>query len=136
MAGEPSAVPSARNCSDPVGVPLAGEIAVSVAVKVMLEPVGDGLAEELTALAEPALLTVKLALVPVSEPPLRVAVIVLPLPTRVTVTLSVLVPPEKVPDTVGLIVPAVVLKSTVPAKLVTVLLLASWAVMLTLNGDP
>src|SRR5208282_158203 len=50
VAGKPSGALSARNCTVPVGVPLPGETAVKVAVKVTFEPVGDGLAEDETAL--------------------------------------------------------------------------------------
>ena len=60
----------------------------------------------------------KAALVPVSEPPALVAVMVLPAPATVTVTLSVRVPAENAPDTLGLIVPAVVLRLAVPVKFV------------------
>src|SRR6185369_12056286 len=51
VAGAPNTTPSARNWIVPVGVPLPGATAVTVAVKVTLEPVGDGLAEVATALA-------------------------------------------------------------------------------------
>src|ERR1051325_8383174 len=66
--------------------------------------------------------TSKPLLVPVSLPPVRVTVIVLLVPASVTVTLSVRRPPVNAPEVVGLIVPAVVLKLTVPVKLVAVLL--------------
>ena len=75
-------------------------------------------------------------LVPVSLPPVRVAVIVFPVPACVTVTLCVRTPPLNDPDGVGVIDPAVVLRFTVPVKLVTVLLFASCAVSVMLNAVP
>ena len=65
--------------------------------------------------------TVNGLLVPVSVPPVRVAVIVRLVPLPVNVTLSVRWPLVKEPETLGLIVPAVVLRLTVLVKLVTVL---------------
>ena len=50
VTGAPSDEPSVRNCTVPLGVPLPGETAVNVAVKVTFDPVGDGLAEDETAL--------------------------------------------------------------------------------------
>src|SRR2546427_789868 len=83
-----------------------------------------------------AALTVNVLLVPVAPP--CVAVSVLPVPAWVTVTLWVWTPlsPATNVTLVGAIVPAVVLRFTTPVKPVTVLLLASWAVMAMLNGVP
>ena len=75
-------------------------------------------------------------LVAVSLPPVFVAVIVLFAPDWVSVTLCVRTPLTNALDTVGLIVPAFVVKSTVPVKLVTVLLFASCAVIVALNAVP
>ena len=85
--------------------------------------------------------TVKLPDVPVSDPPVLVAVILFPVPVSVTVTDSNIVPPAKAVDVVGVIAPAVVSKSTVPTKLVTVLPApptpkASLAVIVTLKDCP
>jgi len=66
--------------------------------------------------------TVNGLLVPVWVPPVRVAVIVLPVPPALTVTVSVRWPLAKEPESVGLMVPAVVVKLTVPVKFVAVLL--------------
>src|SRR6266436_4000073 len=71
---------------------------------------------------------------PVSVPPVRVAVMVRLVPVPVTVTLSVRWPLVKEPETLGLIVPAVVLRFTVPVKVVTVLFDWFCAVMVMLNG--
>src|ERR1051325_5832022 len=81
-------------------------------------------------------LTVNELEVPVSVLPVLVAVIVLPDPAPVRVTDSVLTPAEKADVVVGLILPAVVVRSTVPVKLVTVLLLASLAVIVMLKAEP
>ena len=62
--------------------------------------------------------------------------IVFPVPASVTATLSVRTPPLNVPEVTGVIVPAVVLKSTVPPKLGTVLLFASCAVIVMLKAVP
>ena len=78
----------------------------------------------------------KLLLVPVSLPPVRVAVIVLPVPACVTETLSVRTPLANTADTAGLIVPAVVLRFTVLVNPVTVLLFASCAVIVMPNAVP
>ena len=83
-----------------------------------------------------ALLTVNELLVPVSAPPVLVAVMVLPLPASESETLSVRVPDENAFVTVGVMVPALVVKSVVPVNEVTVLLLTSCAVMFTLNDVP
>ena len=89
-----------------------------------------------TSLLAAAGLTENPLLVPVSVPPVLVTVIVLSLPDCVTVTLSVRTPLLNAPEVVGLIVPAVVAKSTVPVNAVTVLLLASCAVIVMLNVVP
>src|SRR2546427_12850351 len=89
-----------------------------------------------TTLFAAAALTVNVLLVPVAPP--CVAVSVLPVPAWVTVTLWVWTPlsPATNVTLVGAIVPAVVLRFTTPVKPVTVLLLASWAVMAMLDGGP
>src|SRR6266446_3862194 len=48
LAGEPSGRPSHLNWTVPLGIPLPGATAESVAVKVRFEPVHDGFAEEVT----------------------------------------------------------------------------------------
>lgn len=75
-------------------------------------------------------------LAPDSVPPVRVTVMVWFAPAWVTVTLCVRVPLVNAPEVVGLIVPAVVVKPTVLAKLVTVLLFKSCAVMVILKAVP
>src|SRR6266850_7748546 len=80
--------------------------------------------------------TSKPLLVPVSLPPVRVAVIVLLVPASATVTLWVRKPTENTPDVDGLIVPAVVLRLTVLVKLVTVLLFWSCAAITILKDVP
>src|SRR5439155_1201918 len=75
-------------------------------------------------------------LVPVAAPRVGVAVAVFTAPACVPVPLRVRPPPLNAPEVAGVIVPAVVLRSTVPVKLVTVLLLASCAVIVMLNADP
>src|SRR5260370_1805762 len=52
--GEPSGDPSAVNCTVPDGFPLPGAIEETAAVNVTFDPVGDGLAEEETAVDEDA----------------------------------------------------------------------------------
>ena len=69
-------------------------------------------------------------------PPVFVAVIILPVPDCDSVTLSVRTPAVNAPDVVGLILPAFVVRSTVPAKDVWVLLNVSCAVMVALNAIP
>ena len=54
LAGEPSGRPSHLNWTVPLGIPLPGATADSVAAKVRFEPVGDGLAEEVTLLSTEA----------------------------------------------------------------------------------
>src|SRR6266481_3633917 len=54
LADEPSGRPSHLNWTVPLGVPLPGTTAESVAVKVRFEPVSDGLAEEVTPLSTEA----------------------------------------------------------------------------------
>src|SRR5258708_5186374 len=54
LAGEPSGRPSHLNWTVPLGIPLPSATAESVAVKVRFEPVGDGLAEEVTLLSTEA----------------------------------------------------------------------------------
>ena len=61
---------------------------------------------------------------------------VLRVPAWVTVTLSVRTPLTKLLETVGLMVPALVVRFTVPVKLLTVLLFASCAVIITLKAVP
>src|SRR5213593_1896667 len=80
--------------------------------------------------------TLNALLVPVSLPLVRVAVIVFPVPACVTVTLCVRTPLVNAADVVGVIDPAVVLRFTVPVKLVAVLLFASWAVSVMLKAVP
>ena len=64
------------------------------------------------------------------------ALIVLPAPACVTLTLCVRTPLAKAPETAGVMVPAVVLKSTALVKLGTVLLFKSCALMMMLKGTP
>lgn len=73
---------------------------------------------------------------PVSVPPVLVAVMVFSVPASVTETFPVRTPEMKLPDTVGEMVPAFVVRSTVPVKEVTVLPLASLAVMVMLKSVP
>jgi hypothetical protein len=84
--------------------------------------------------------TVKELLVPLAEPPVRVAVIVRPAPDCKIVTLcDASTPLVNVPDTDGMIVPAFVVRSTVapvPVNCVTVALDPSRAVILMLNAVP
>jgi hypothetical protein len=72
----------------------------------------------------------------VPDLPDAVAVIVLPVPACVTVTLSVRTPAVNAPEVMGEIVPAVVERLAVVVKLVTVLLNASNAVMRMLKAVP
>ncbi len=69
--------------------------------------------------------TVNPLLVPVSDPPVLVAVIVLSVPELVTDTDTVITPFTKAGVTAGVMVPAVVDRSAVPVNPVTVLLLTS-----------
>jgi hypothetical protein len=74
-------------------------------------------------------------LVPLSDPPVLVAVMVRPVPAPEIVTLPVQTPAMKFPVVVGLIVdPPDTLRSAVPVNEVTVLLEASWAVIVILKG--
>jgi hypothetical protein len=57
LTGLPAGLPSTKNCTLPLGVPVAGATALTVAVKLTLCPVTDGLAEELRAIVLPALPT-------------------------------------------------------------------------------
>src|SRR5258708_2183485 len=50
-AGPPAARPLIRNCTEPLGTPLAGATGVTVAVKVTFDPRAEGFAEEDTARA-------------------------------------------------------------------------------------
>src|SRR5207247_11453887 len=59
LAGEPSGRPSHLNWTVPLGIPLPGATAESVAVKVRFEPVGDGFAEEVKLLSTEAGVMVK-----------------------------------------------------------------------------
>src|SRR5882724_9357465 len=52
--GSPAAEPLIRNCTTPVGTPLGGGTAVTVAVKVTFDPMVEGFAEDDTATAEKA----------------------------------------------------------------------------------
>ena len=90
----------------------------------MTDPPGQPvwLAGWLAMLAPPQKLTSNGLLVPVCVLPVRVAVIVLAVPVALTVTVFVHRPAAKAPETVGLMVPAVVVRLTVPVKLVAVLL--------------
>ena len=74
-------------------------------------------------------------LVPLCPPP-SFAVMVRVTPPGVIVTLSVLTPEVKLPEVAGLILPPDALSVTVLAKLVTVLLLVSCAVIVILNAAP
>ena len=67
LVAEPSGMPSTRNCTKPVGIPRAGETAVTVAVNVTFEPVGEGFAEDKTASAELARSIVNWPLTKVKE---------------------------------------------------------------------
>src|SRR6266403_1886427 len=62
LTGEPRGEPSPMNWTVPVGTPALGARALRVAVKATLDPVGDGLAEEVTTLAEDAGLMVRVPL--------------------------------------------------------------------------
>jgi len=55
--GLPAGLPSTRNCTVPLGVPPAGGTALTVAVKIRLCPVTEGLAELLTTVVVSALPT-------------------------------------------------------------------------------
>src|SRR5688572_32036252 len=54
LTGEPNGDPSAMNCTIPEGIPALGATGDNNAVRVTFEPVGDGLAEEVTELTEDA----------------------------------------------------------------------------------
>src|SRR5260221_11541560 len=104
----------------------------------VIEPLGQPvwLAGWPGMLGAPQAFTLNGLLVPVWLPPVRVAVIVLLVPVAETVTLCVRWPAAKAPETVGLIVPAVVVKLTVPVKLVAVLLNWSCAEMVIGKAAP
>lgn len=86
------------------------------------------------SLAKGPTITAKLLLVTLIAPLLAVMTFVVP--TCVTATGCVNTPLEKATDVVGVIMPAVVVKATVPPKLVTVLLKASRAVTVSVKGTP
>ena len=56
--GAPSGVASAKNWTLPVGVPPAGGIAETTALKVTVEPLGEGLADDERELVELAFVIV------------------------------------------------------------------------------
>src|SRR5208283_1258122 len=61
----PKATPLVLNCTVPVGVPVLGDTALNVAVKMTFDPGSAGFAEEVKALAELAVKTT-LAEVPIA----------------------------------------------------------------------
>ena len=129
-------VPVPFNVVDPtdsrmVHVPVAGR-PLNATLPVEVEQVGCVTVPTTGAFG----VTVNPLLVPVSDPPVRVAVMVLSVPELVTDTDTTLTPLTKAVVTAGVMEPALVDRSAVPVKLVTVLLLASWAVMVISNEVP
>jgi hypothetical protein len=58
LAGLPALLPSIRNCTVPLGVPLPGELTLTVAAKLTNWPATDGTAEAFTTVLVEALMTV------------------------------------------------------------------------------
>jgi len=72
LTGLPAGLPSSRNCTVPLGMPMPGAATLTVAVKLTFCPDTEGLTEELTTVRVLALATVSVTLL---------AVLVLKLPS-------------------------------------------------------
>jgi hypothetical protein len=108
-----------------------------VVLSVAVLPYASVAGATMFSVAWSALLTSNSLLVPASVPPLFVAVICRAVPAPVTVTLPLHPPNIKLPEVVGLIEePEVIVKLTVPVNAVTVLLLASFAVIVMPKALP
>ena len=121
VIGAPAFEPSMMNWTVPVGVPGPAE-AVTVAVKVTFSPEFDGFAEEETVVVVPNLLTTMMPLVPLMEA-LTVSVpVIVWFPSVLRVALNIPTPEESVLLAGNTAIASVLVKWTVPAYEVAVLL--------------